>query len=208
MIQVVLQVAYIIARQPLHGVQAGCLSAGITDVRVVFFRHLLPYRQHAFVQQLPQGNQISRLGLLILIGIYPEVLIVYHMRWLRLILSADKPPEVVRSRVDQMPENFLLAPLMRMWFYGEGAVADALEFRGKLVDDDAQFEDNVLHGVKLPLGCGINAEYFGHFIQQGLQVFTMLTPSATIYRCEGMPARQLQLCLTDDFFYAGFPAFG
>lgn len=105
---------YIIYSEKLERVKFGCVATGIAFTQILLFRHGDQHRINTFVDQSPKRNDIIFFGCLVIIGSYPEVLIIKNMRWLIFVLATDKSAQVVVAGVDEMSENFLLAPLMRI----------------------------------------------------------------------------------------------
>lgn len=103
---------YIIYSEKFERVKFVCVAAGIAFTQILLFWHCDQHSINTFVDQSPKGNDIIFFGCLVIIGSYPEVLVVNDMRRLIFVLATDKSAQVIVTGVDEMSENFLLAPLM------------------------------------------------------------------------------------------------
>lgn len=122
---------YIIDSEKLERVEL----AGIAFAQVFLLGHGDEHGIDAFVNQPPECNNIIFFGCLVIIGSYPEVLVVNDMRRLIFVLATDKPAQVVVAGVNEMAKDFLLAPLMRIGLSQKFMIGYSCKSFRKIADD-------------------------------------------------------------------------
>lgn len=101
----------------------------IARKRIALWGHGADDVGNAMVQQRPEYNQLFLWNLLIALQGNPLILIVNNIGGKALVLSADKPAQVVMSRITEVTEYFLFTPLRREGFMRKivlGNLAEAI----------------------------------------------------------------------------------